>query len=413
MNTSFYIVYSQVLDCFLKVRKFETDEIEGIFNALDEKIQDPNFRISDLVAFISEKAIYNYKQLASRFGDIKIFDEAVYEGVTEVYPMLTAEVACRHYNISEGGEDEDTQIVKYNLKELNKIKKGIRKKLIGQDSAIEEVFTSIKLLNSGFESFASYFFIGNTGVGKTELARLTAEHYLKDKNKLIKINCGEYAQGHEYAKLIGSPPGYVGSNEKGLLTEKADESSQWVILFDEVEKANGKLHNLLLGFLDEGRITDSHGKDLDFSNSIIIFTSNVGIKEHVGVKKVGFGAAPSIYEDSKYEIMESFKKEFSPEFINRIDSVVFFNQLTKKDAEGITKLNLQRLPIKITKKLVSHIVDKAYSEEYGARNIKRYIKQNVTLKLADKILSGEEYKLFTPVFSNDEFTVKGIENDAT
>ena len=133
----------------------------------------------------------------------------------------------------------------------------------------------------------------------------------------------------------------------------------------------------------------------------------------MGVKRLGFGAAPSLYEDSKYEIMECFKKEFSPEFINRIDSVVFFNQLTKKDAEGITKLNLQRLPIKITKKLVSHIVDKAYSEEYGARNIKRYIKQNVTLKLADKILSGEEYKLFTPIFSNDEFTVKGIENGTT
>ena len=412
MSTTFYIVYSQVLDCFLKVRKFEANEIEGIFNALDKKIQDPNFRISDLVSFISEKAIYNYKQLANRFGDIKIFDEAVYEGVTEVYPMLTAEVACRHYNISDG-EEEEPSIVKYNLKELTKIKKGILKKLIGQNSAVEEVFTSIKLLNSGFESFASYFFIGNTGVGKTELARLTAEHYLKDKNRLIKINCGEYAQGHEYAKLIGSPPGYVGSNEKGLLTEKADESSQWVILFDEVEKANGKLHNLLLGFLDEGKITDSHGKELDFTNSIIIFTSNVGIKENVGVKRLGFGAAPSLYEDSKYEIMECFKKEFSPEFINRIDNVVFFNQLTKKDAEGITKLNLQRLPIKITKKLVSHIVDKAYSEEYGARNIKRYIKQNVTLKLADKILSGEEYKLFTPIFSNNEFTVKGIENDTT
>lgn len=413
MSTNFYIVYSQVLDCFLKVRKFGPEEIEAIFKDLGEKIQDPEFRISDLISYISGRAIFNYARLEKRFGDVKIFNEAVYEGVTEVYPMLTAEVACHHLNISGGGggeEEESPPVVKYNLKEINKIKKGIKKKLIGQDEAVEELFTSIKLLNSGFESFASYFFIGNTGVGKTELARLTAEHYLKDKNKLIKVNCGEYAHGHEYAKLIGSPPGYVGSNEKGILTEKAEESSQWVILFDEVEKANGKLHNLLLGFLDEGKLTDSHGKDLDFSNSIIIFTSNVGIKEHVGVKKVGFDATPSVYENSKVEIMESFKKEFSPEFINRIDSVVFFNQLTKRDAEGIIKLNLRKLPIKITRKLVSHIVYNAYSEEYGARNIKRYIKQNVTLKLADKILSGEEHEMFTPVFSNNEFTVQGIEN---
>tara|TARA_R100000742_G_C4258218_1_gene76078 strand:- start:104 stop:1078 length:975 start_codon:yes stop_codon:yes gene_type:complete len=294
------------------------------------------------------------------------------------------------------------------LKEILKIKKTIQNNLIGQDEAIDKITDTFKLMNSGFATYGSAFFIGPTGCGKTELARLIATNYYNDSTRLLKINCSEYAQSHEYAKLIGSPPGYVGSNESGILADRAEQGSNWVILFDEIEKANEKLHNLLLGFLDEGVITDNKGKELDFRNSIFLFTSNIGIKESVGKTPVGFGSESTTYKDSLPEIEESFKKEFSPEFINRIDDIIYFNQLTPKDAEEIAKLNLKKLPIKITKKLVTHIVDNSYSPEYGARNIKRFIKQNVTLKLADKILSGCSSQLYKPRFKQGELQVEGI-----
>ena len=293
------------------------------------------------------------------------------------------------------------------MKELISIKQKISKNIIGQDQAINEMFETFKLLNSGFESFASLFFIGTTGVGKTELARQTAEHYLKNPKRLLKINCAEYAGNHEYAKLIGSPPGYIGSNEKGILTERAEESSQWVILFDEIEKASDKLHNLLLGLLDEGTIMDNRGAVLDFSNSIILFTSNVGVKDSVNKTAIGFGEdADTSFAVVRQEITSAFKKEFPPEFINRIDSVVYFNQLTPEDAAVIAKLNLRKLPINITKKLVTYVVDNAYSAEFGARNIKRFIKKNVTLKLADKILEGSTCAKFKAIFKDSTFTIE-------
>jgi len=408
MTTDHYIVYSQVLDCFVKVRRLQPEDIGSIFEALDKKLENPNFSINGLVRLIVKKCVVGFEAMQKKYGDVSVFNEAVYEAVTEVYPMLTADTACSHYNIVEGEEEEEMGLLKpYNMKELISIKQKISKNIIGQDQAINEMFETFKLLNSGFESFASLFFIGTTGVGKTELARQTAEHYLKNPKRLLKINCAEYAGNHEYAKLIGSPPGYIGSNEKGILTERAEESPQWVILFDEIEKASDKLHNLLLGLLDEGTIMDNRGAVLDFSNSIILFTSNVGVKDSVNKTAIGFGEdADTSFAVVRQEITSTFKKEFPPEFINRIDSVVYFNQLTPEDAAVIAKLNLRKLPINITKKLVTYVVDNAYSAEFGARNIKRFIKKNVTLKLADKILEGSTCAKFKAIFKDSTFTIE-------
>ena len=410
MTSDHYIVFSQVLDCFLKIRKLSDVEIGEIFESLDAKIDTPKFSIDGLVRFISKRCIVGYEGLQRRYGDVSVFSEAAYEAVVEVYPMLTADTACRHYNISEGEEEKDVGVITgYSMSDLLHIKSKISKSLVGQESPINEVFESFKLLNSGFESFASLFFIGTTGVGKTELARLTAEHYLKNPKKLLKINCAEYAGKHEYAKLIGSPPGYIGSNEKGILTEKAEESSQWIILFDEIEKASSQLQNLLLGLLDEGTIMDNRGTVLDFTNSIILFTSNVGVKECVNKVSIGFGEGDeSSFSMVKDEITKAFKNEFSPEFINRIDSVVYFNQLTTENAADIAKLNLNKLPINSTKKLINYVVDNAYSAEYGARNLKRFIKKNITMKLADKILEGSTCTKFKAVFKNGNLFVEEI-----
>ena len=408
MTTEHYIVYSQILDCFLKIKKLSETDIGEMFELLDKKIDSPKFSINGLINFISRRCIIGFDGLQRRFGDVSVFSEAAYEAVTEVYPMLTADTACRHYNLSEDEEEKDLRIITgYSMADLLHVKSQISKRLIGQETAIEEVFESFKLLNSGFESFASLFFIGTTGVGKTELARLTAEYYLKNPKKLLKVNCAEYAGKHEYAKLIGSPPGYIGSNEKGILTEKAEESSQWVILFDEIEKASFQLQNLLLGLLDDGTIMDNRGTVLDFTNSIILFTSNVGVKDSVNKTAIGFGEdEDTSFAMVKNEITSAFKEEFSPEFINRIDSVVYFNQLTTENASDITKLNLSKLPINSTKKLINYVVDNAYSAEYGARNLKRFIKKNITMKLADKILEGSTCTKFKAVFKNGNLHVE-------
>ena len=412
----YFVTYSQSLDCFVKVRKVGKDEIDAMFAVLDERLSDSNYSIEEFTEFICRSLVHDYQSLLKIHGKSNLLSESLYSCVVEVYPILTIESACMHFNfLAEGGVPLKELDLKpasntgqYDMSELKDIRKKIESNLIGQEEAVEKMFNMFKLVNSGFESFGSAFFIGPTGVGKTHIANLIAEHYLGSPNKILKINCSEYAGPHEYAKLIGSPPGYVGSNEPGILATKAEESSQWVILFDEIEKADSKLHNLLLGFLDDGFITDNKGNILDFSNSIFLFTSNVGIHDNVGRKNVGFENTVTTYNQAKELVMDAFKREFAPEFINRIDEVIFFNQLTREDAENIAKLNLRDLPIKITKKLVSYIVDNAYSPEYGARNIKRFIKQHVTLKLADKILNGSKADKFKPKFQQGKLQVEEL-----
>ena len=412
MKKDYFIVYNQHIDSFVKVKKCAIEDIENIFLTLDDQVELSSFKSEDFVKYIVAKVICDYNIVKKNLPDFSNLEEALYESVSEIYPMLSVESACHHYNASEEEEEKEhsTNFKTLTLSEIGKVQRRIQKNLIGQDEAVSAVINSLKLQNSGFEPFTSLFFIGPTGVGKTELARQLAQQYLGGEKRLLKLNCSEYANPHEYAKLVGSPPGYVGFGEKGILAQKAEESSRWIILFDEIEKASSKLHNLLLGFLDDGVIVDNQGQELDFRDSIIVFTSNVGIHDNVGRKQVGFGGSQTAYEDVKESITDAFKREFSPEFINRIEHTVYFNQLTRKDAEKITRLQLRKLPLKVTPKLVKYVVDSSYSPEYGARNIKRFIKTNITLKLADEILSeNTRYDIFKPVFKRTgEFSVEGV-----
>ena len=216
------------------------------------------------------------------------------------------------------------------------------------------------------------------------------------------MNCAEYAGGHEYAKLIGSPPGYVGHSEKSLLAEKAEQSNSWVFLFDEIEKAHHKLYDFLLSLLDDGTCTDNMGQVLDFTQSIFIFTSNQGMSE-VKRESVGFDRTTNReIEDSATEetVRKSVKRHFSPEFLNRIDEVVVFKSLTRKDIREIAEIQLEDLPIKATKSLIDFVAENGYSQEYGARNISRFIKNNVSDKIADAILNRlvpkKEEEYYTP-----------------
>ena len=353
-----FVVYNPQIDEFVKVKKFTDSELGELVVSIGKLIGKPGVKIGGYIRRVIIETVADYQRY-----DVDDVAESLFECVIEVYPIFQIDFVCKTLNEINELEAEPLKEQTLTLSQINKLTLRIKKKLIGQPEAVDECMKSIKLVSSGLGEFISLFFIGPTGVGKTELARLLAKEYLGNSKKLLKINCGEYSTGHEYAKLIGSPPGYVGHNEKGILSERAEQSSEWIILFDEIEKAHPKLLNLLLGFLDDGKLTDSHGTELE----------------------------------------KEFKDTFSPEFINRLDGIVYFNQLTKRDAAAITRINLKQLPVRTTKQLVDYIVECSFSPEYGARNIKRFIRNHVTIKIAEKILEAGKTEKYKPVFVDKKF----------
>lgn len=275
-----------------------------------------------------------------------------------------------------------------NIADVNALEKRLRAEVIGQNEAIDTVVRTVKLMAADLAKNCSLMFIGPTGVGKTKLARELGEVY---SGNFFKINCSEFAQSHDYAKLIGSPPGYIGSNEKSIMEIKAEKSNRWVILFDEIEKASPKLFDFMLALMDDGKVMASNGKELDFSDSIILMTSNEGIRDlQVGSRTLGFGSREITYDGSKDKLVESLKKKFSPEFLGRVDDLVYFQQLGPDELLKVAKLELKDVPVRKTKALLNYIVDRGTSQEYGARFISKFITREVKSVLADHILEGKK-----------------------
>ncbi len=241
--------------------------------------------------------------------------------------------------------------------------------------------------------------MGQTGVGKTELSKAIAEAMFDDENNIIRIDMSEFMESHSVSKLIGSPPGYVGYEEGGQLTEQVRRRPYSVVLFDEVEKAHPDIFNALLQILDDGRLTDGQGRTVSFKNTIIIMTSNVGaneVKEHR--KSLGFGETQEEEVDSKKIYMSALKNKFKPEFINRIDVICIFDNLTQKELVKIAKILIsninkrlkeKNLSLKITEDALEYIVEKGSNSEYGARPLKRFIQQEIEDQIAEKILLGQ------------------------
>lgn len=241
--------------------------------------------------------------------------------------------------------------------------------------------------------------MGQTGVGKTELCKAIAEAMFDDENNIVRIDMSEYMEPHSVSKLIGSPPGYVGYDEGGQLTEQVRRHPYSVVLFDEIEKAHPDIFNALLQILDDGRLTDGQGRTVSFKNTIIIMTSNLGareVKEHRS--KLGFGNEDEEEVDSKKIYMDALKNKFKPEFINRIDVICIFDPLTQEDLVKIAKILIsninkrlkeKNLSLKITEDALEFIVSKGSNSEYGARPLKRYIQQEVEDQIAEKILLGQ------------------------
>ncbi|PWM70714.1 MAG: ATP-dependent Clp protease ATP-binding subunit ClpC [Bacillota bacterium] len=284
-----------------------------------------------------------------------------------------------------------------------RLEEELSKRVIGQSEAVKAVCRAIRRARAGLNDvnrpLGSFIFVGPTGVGKTELSKALAECLFDDERNLIRIDMSEYMEKHSVAKLIGAPPGYVGFDEAGQLTEKVRRKPYCVVLFDEIEKAHPDIFNLMLQILDDGRLTDSRGRLVSFRNAIIIMTSNVGASEVKSVSSLGFGAADESaeYERMSERIRDALKAQFRPEFLNRVDETVIFGKLGKDDAGRIVEILLGGLrkrlanmgvQFKVTKAALDTITESGYDNEYGARPLKRNIQRLVEDRLSEEVLKG-------------------------
>ncbi|WP_114572196.1 ATP-dependent Clp protease ATP-binding subunit [Exiguobacterium flavidum] len=298
-----------------------------------------------------------------------------------------------------------TKIAEEETERLLKLEEILHNRVIGQNEAVKSISRAIRRARAGLKDpkrpIGSFIFLGPTGVGKTELARAVAEAMFGDEDAIIRIDMSEYMEKHATSRLVGSPPGYVGYEEGGQLTEKVRRKPYSVILLDEIEKAHPEVFNILLQVLDDGRLTDSKGRTVDFRNTIIIMTSNVGASALKRNKYVGFAVSDDTdreYKDMKGKVMEELKKAFRPEFLNRIDETIVFHALEKQHIEEIVKLMAktlekrlaeQEIHFELTPSALSKIADVGYDPEYGARPLRRALQREAEDRLSESLLSGD------------------------
>ena len=288
---------------------------------------------------------------------------------------------------------------------LKNLEKNLHERVVGQEEAVEAVAKAIRRGRVGLKDpkrpIGSFLFLGPTGVGKTELSKALAECLFGDENAMIRIDMSEYMEPHSVSKLIGSPPGYVGFDEGGQLTEKIRRKPYAVILFDEIEKAHPDVMNMLLQILEDGRLTDSQGRTVNFKNTVIIMTSNIGARLITDKKSLGFSRdnqeEKEEYEQTKKEVMEALKKELRPEFINRIDEIIVFHKLTDKEIsqiidimlkEVVNRLKAQKIEIELEPEVKEMIASKGIDKNFGARPLRRTIQSVLEDRLAEEILDG-------------------------
>ncbi len=319
-------------------------------------------------------------------------------------PTVTAEQVAQVVSMMTG--IPTTKITEGESERLLKLEETLHNRVIGQDQAVVALSKAIRRARVGLKSpnrpIGSFIFSGPTGVGKTELAKALAEAVFGSEDNMIRVDMSEFMEKHSTAKLIGSPPGYVGYDDGGHLTEIIRKKPYSVILFDEIEKAHPDVFNIMLQILDDGRLTDSKGRHINFKNTIIIMTSNVGASMITNTSKLGFAVADDEEKD-KYErlkdtVMEEMKKAFRPEFLNRIDDIIVFAHLSKPEIRQIVDLMLndlfkrlesQNLKIEVTEEVKDYLAESGYSEAYGARPLRRLIQKRIEDGLAEEILSGK------------------------
>jgi ATP-dependent Clp protease ATP-binding subunit ClpB len=275
----------------------------------------------------------------------------------------------------------------------------LHKRVVGQDEAVEVVADAVVRARSGLKDpnrpIGSFIFLGPTGVGKTELARALAEFLFDDDKNMVRLDMSEYQEKHTVARLVGAPPGYVGYDEGGQLTEAVRRRPYTVILFDEIEKAHPDVFNVLLQILDDGRLTHGHGRTVDFKNTVVIMTSNVGSQLILAYRG---GDDVESYEHMKKEVLEALRQQFRPEFLNRVDEIVVFHSLAREHLKQIVEIQLEHLrdrlaerhiTLELTERAREHIALSGYDASYGARPLKRAIQREIETPLGRLLLKGE------------------------
>ena len=398
-----------------ELRKIE-EEIEKVTKEKEEAIATQNFETAAKLRDTekSKKEELAEKQKKWKDSNTKKVMNLTKEDIASVVAIWTGIPA--------------NKITETENEKLRKLEEILHKRVVGQDEAVETVAKAIRRGRVGLKDpnrpIGSFLFLGPTGVGKTELAKSLAEAMFGNENSMIRIDMSEFMEQHSVAKLIGSPPGYVGYDEGGQLTEKVRRKPYCVILFDEVEKAHPDVMNMLLQILDDGRLTDAQGRTVNFKNTIIIMTSNIGARLITDSTKLGFSQnedkskeAQKEYEDTKKAVMAEVKKQFRPEFINRIDDIIVFHKLSDDNIKKIIdimlknvekRLEAQEIKIEITDEVKDLIAKKGVDKAYGARPLKRAIQSMVEDKIAEGILdgtikNGQKTKL---VVQGDEVIVK-------
>ena len=367
------------------------EKIDIIMNEKEEAIYNQDFERAANLRDKEKEAREELNTEMNKWKKIKNKD------ITEIGEENIAEIISKWTGIpiQKLTEDENQK-----LKHLEEM---LQKRVVGQNEAVEAVAKAIRRGRVGLKDpkrpIGSFLFLGPTGVGKTELSKALAEILFDNENSMIRLDMSEYMEAHSVSKLIGSPPGYIGYDGGGQLTEKVRRKPYSVILFDEIEKAHPDVMNLLLQILEDGRLTDSQGREVNFKNTIIIMTSNLGARYITDKKSLGFGNMENEkeYENIKKEVIKELKKELRPEFINRIDEIIVFHKLSEEDIKQITNIMLkqveerlknQKYIVEIDDGVVKAILEQGYDNNFGARPLRRTIQNLVEDRISEEILSG-------------------------
>ncbi len=379
-----------------EIEKIEKEKEESIYNQQFERAANLRDREKEIMEQLNE--------------NINKWEKQKNLDITEIREENIAEVISKWTGIPIQRLNENENEKMLHLEE------NLHKRVIGQNEAVEAVSKSIRRgrigLNDPNRPIGSFLFLGPTGVGKTELSKALAESIFDNESAMIRLDMSEYMEPHSISKIIGAPPGYVGFDNGGKLTEKVRRKPYSLILFDEIEKAHQDVMNLLLQILEDGRLTDSQGREVDFKNTIIIMTSNIGARYITDKKVLGFESDKNSntkeYESTKEEIMKELKREFRPEFINRIDEIIVFHKLEENEIIQIVQIMLKQVENRLKEKNYLVKIDSSVAEDisktkidknYGARPLRRTIQELVEDKIAEEILNGK-------IERNKEFVFK-------
>jgi len=431
-GAAFVIKYFDLIDEFIKVRCCSEELLQELHAApIANKSTYRQRVVRSCVPTFETEVLAAVRKMDEGY-DLEIVEELLYQICIDVNPSLEIhQVSIPSPNGQKPpAEPEDMFLprpgndsARQNLfRRVTNLERSLRQQIIGQDDAIRSLVRAVKKAAVGLKRpthpVGTFLLVGRTGTGKTELAKAVARNLFDDPSAMIRVDCSEYALPHEYAKLIGSPPGYIGHNEGGFLTEAIKKKPNSVVLFDEIEKAHYKVHNLLLQLLDEGIITDSKGQTVSFHQALILMTSNLGIEKIDQVRtRMGFSAAhrrQSLKDvDLRTVTLEALRESFRPEFVNRIDELVLFNPLDEKVCQRIAGNMLREVADLLRRRGITVnwspgvrvlLAKQGFSEEFGARELRRLIKRRIEDPITELILDhdlGQGAELTVRVRSGD------------